>query len=173
MERKLLLLGLLRMHDMHGYQLNEVIDQHLGQSIALKKPTAYNLLKQMADDGWIIHEEEQAGNRPPRRVYALTPEGEAAFQRLLRASLADYKPAEFYSDISLAFLDAIPAHEALDLLRQRRAAIEQLLAAVSADDAHHPGSMQLVIEHKALHLQTEIDWLDGVMSRLAEEANKA
>ena len=30
---------------------------------------------------WITPREEQAGNRPTRRVYAITPEGEAVFQQ--------------------------------------------------------------------------------------------
>jgi DNA-binding PadR family transcriptional regulator len=111
MERKLLLLGLLRSQEMSGYQLNELIDSHMRASVRLKKPTAYRLLSKMADDGWITYTEERQGNRPLRRVYAITPKGEAAFQQLLRDSLADYSPAEFRSAISLAFLDALPAEE--------------------------------------------------------------
>jgi len=89
MERKLLLLGLIRMQEMHGYQINELIDAHLGTSIQLKKPTAYKLLEAMMKDGWITDREEQEGNYPTRRVYSITPEGNAAFQRLLREKVSD------------------------------------------------------------------------------------
>ena len=171
MERKLLLLGLLRIQGMYGYQLNEVIDSHLGTSIRLKKPTAYDLLKKMAGDGWVTHSEEREGNRPPRRVYAITQEGEAAFQAMLRESLADYKPAQFYSDISIGFLDEIPAQEALPLLHKRRAIIEDLLKAVS-EHQNHPGSFQFVIDHQIRHLSTELDWLDGVIRHLDSESNQ-
>lgn len=165
MERGLLLLGLLRSHEMHGYQLNELIDRHLGSSIQLTKPTAYRLLGKMASDGWITCREEREGNRPPRRVYAITAAGEAQFQRLLRESLASYRPAELRSDISLAFLDLLPAEEALPLLGSRRAAIESRLQAVRASDRHH-GSFQLVIDHQAHHLATELAWLEQVIARL-------
>ena len=37
MERKLLLLGLLRQHEMYGYQINDLIDAHLGSNITLTK----------------------------------------------------------------------------------------------------------------------------------------
>ena len=84
MERELLLLGMLRIQAMHGYQLHELIDSHLGESIQIKKPTAYSLLNKMADAGWVSYVEEQAGNRPLRRVYTITEAGEAAFQRLIR-----------------------------------------------------------------------------------------
>jgi len=165
MERELLLLGLLRSHEMHGYQLNELIDRHLGASIQLTKPTAYRLLGKMETDGWVTCREEQEGNRPPRRVYGITAEGEGAFQRLLRESLSDYRPAELRSDISLAFLDLLPVEEALPLLGTRRAAIESRLQAVQASDQHH-GSFQLVIDHQAHHLAAELAWLDQVITRL-------
>jgi len=168
MERKLLLLGLLRDQEMHGYQLNEVIDSHVGMSLRIKKATAYDLLKKMADDGWITFYEDQAGNRPPRRVYTITEAGEAAFQAMLRESLAGYEPAEFASNISLAFLDALPPGEALPLLERRRAIIAGLLADV-ASLAPHPGSMQLVVEHQQRHLESELRWMDDVIARLKME----
>ena len=73
MERKLLLLGILHRHEMHGYQLFEYIDQGLSACTDLTKPTAYYLLNKMAEDGWITEEQVQEGNRPPRKVYHLTP----------------------------------------------------------------------------------------------------
>jgi DNA-binding PadR family transcriptional regulator len=166
MERKLLLLGMLRMHEMYGYQLNEFIDSHLGASVQLKKPTAYNLLNKMADDGWITYREEQAGNRPPRRVYVITPEGEVAFQKILRESLADYKPTEFRSDIALIFLDLLPSDEAGSLLEKRRAIVEGLLEPIHTHREHHGGSMQLMIEHQIRHLTTELAWIDEVIEQI-------
>ncbi len=63
MDRKLLLLGLLRMQDMHGYQINDFIDAFLAVCVDVKKPTAYYLLNKMHADGWIAVE-EQAGGQP-------------------------------------------------------------------------------------------------------------
>jgi len=165
MERKLLLLGLLRSQEMSGYQLNELIDSHMRAGVRLKKPTAYRLLSKMADDGWITYTEEREGNRPLRRVYAITPKGEGAFQQLLRDSLADYSPAEFHSTISLAFLDALPAEERLSLLRKRNSVIKNLLQiALTHGDGH--GGFQLLTEHQIRHLSTDLEWLSEVIARL-------
>ena len=164
-------MGLLRAQEMHGYQLNEVIDSHMGMSVHLMKPTAYNLLKKMADDGWVTHKEEREGSRPPRRIYTITPQGEAAFLRMLRESLADYKSTEFHSDISLAFMDAIPSEEVLPLLKKRRSIIENLLQAVTDHDVH-PGSFQLMIEHQVRHLSTELEWLDEVIARIRTNSDQ-
>jgi DNA-binding PadR family transcriptional regulator len=153
------------MQEMHGYQLNELIDSHLGTSIHLKKPTAYRLLNQMTDDGWITFREEREGNRPPRRVYAITPNGEAAFQRLLRKSLADYKAVDFVGNIGLLFLDVLPAEETASLLQDRRTIVADLLQETQTHAGHH-GGFQLVLEHQTRHLATELEWLDEVITRI-------
>lgn len=54
MERKLLLLGILRQQEMHGYQLYEFIERDLAACTNLTKPTAYYLLNKMAEDNWIV-----------------------------------------------------------------------------------------------------------------------
>jgi len=165
MERELLLLGLLRSQEMHGYQLHEAIDSHLGMGVQLTKPTAYRLLNNMAEDGWMTYREEQEGNRPPRRVYAITAQGEVAFQQLLRENLANYQPVEFTCHIALAFLDELSAEEALPLLYRRRAGMEELLESTRAH-CEHPGSLQLMLEHQVHQLAAELDWLNTVIARI-------
>lgn len=166
MNRKLLLLGLLRSQEMHGYQLNDFIDSHLGASVELKKPTAYRLLNKMVDDGWITFTEEREGNRPPRRVYAIAPEGETAFQHLLRESLAGYEPCGFPGTTGFLFLHTIPAGETIHLLEQRRARVESFLEEARAHEMDH-GSFQLVLSHQIRHLETELEWLGQVIDHLA------
>lgn len=164
MDRELLLLGMLRIEAMHGYQLHELIDAHLGESIRIKKPTTYGLLNKMTAAGWVSYVEEQAGKRPLRRVYTITEEGEVAFQRLVRQSLADYKPVDYLGSIALAFVSVVPPSEAFSLLRQRRSAVERLLQATQSHD-EHDGSM-LIIENQVRHLTVELEWLDEVIERV-------
>jgi DNA-binding PadR family transcriptional regulator len=166
MDRELLLLGLLRQQEMHGYQLMELFDRALNFCVDIKKPTAYFLLDKMAEAGWITQTESQAGHRPPRRVYRLTPQGETEFQRLLRENLANYSPALFPSDTGLAFIDALEPEAALDLLHQRRASLAAALAKAQSVPPH-AGSTQFIIEHQIRHLTAELEWLDEIMGRLA------
>lgn len=165
MDKKLLLLGLLRTGSMHGYQLNDFIESTLSTCVQIKRPTAYYVLNKMQDDGWVEESEEQEGNRPPRRIYSITPAGEAAFQKLLRQNLADYELAQFTGDVGLAFLEVLPPEEGLALLQQRRGIIEALLEETRTIPRHR-GSLQLTIEHQVHHLQSELEWLDAVMARL-------
>jgi DNA-binding PadR family transcriptional regulator len=168
MDRKLLLLGLLRRQEMHGYQLHEFIDQNLALCTDLKKPTAYYLLDKMATDGWLVTETEQEGNRPPRRIYQLTHEGEEAFQRLLRENLAHYDPVNFPGDMGLAFLEWLEADEARALLVQQKHELEARLQEIQNVPLHQ-GSLQLVFSHQRCHLQAELDWLAEVIAGLEQK----
>lgn len=167
MERELLLLGLLRMHDMHGYQINEFMDAHLGSNVQLKKATVYKLLTGLVDQGWIEYREEREGNYPVRRVYRITPDGENTFQRLLRQSLATYQPVSHLGSIGFMYLDALPAAEAASLLRERRRGVESLVRAMEADETHE-GGFRVMLSYHLHYLRAELEWIDEVVARLQQ-----
>ncbi|MGB5845106.1 MAG: helix-turn-helix transcriptional regulator [Anaerolineales bacterium] len=165
MERKLLLLGLLRQQEMYGYQINDLIDIHLGSSINLTKPTAYRLLHIMTEQGWITFRDEQVGKRPTRRIYSLTESGEIQFQKYLKRCLVQYEPTEYRSTVCLAFLDTLPKEEAILLLKERHNSISEKIASMNSNESHH-GSFQLTIDHQIRHLETDLEWLAEVIDRL-------
>jgi DNA-binding PadR family transcriptional regulator len=167
MHRELLLLGVLRQGNLHGYGINEFIQRDMAFCTDLKKPTAYHLLQKMAAAGWIQEREIRQGNRPARRTYHITPAGEAAFQQLLRENLSAHHSTRFTGDIGLAFIDELPAAEALPLLRRRRQALLAEQATVEAVPQHGQGGMQLILEHQTRHLAFELAWLDEVITRLS------
>ena len=163
--RELLFLGLLRHHEMHGYQLNEFIQRDLAVCTDIKKPTAYYLLNKMAEKGWITQNSEQVGNRPPRRVYKITPAGEEAFQSLLRESMQEYTPGVFEDDIPLAYIDQLESGEAHALLQKRREILLKELKNMQ-DTPTHTGTIQWMLEHRLRHLEAELSWMDEILSRL-------
>ncbi|HSO26423.1 MAG TPA: PadR family transcriptional regulator [Anaerolineales bacterium] len=171
MERELLLLGLLRQRDMHGYVLYEFIERDLAVCTDLKKSTAYYLLDKMAARGWIQETKEQEGNRPPRRVYSLTEKGERQFLRLLEENLSADSPVFFPGDAGLAFLDALPPEKARRLIQRRRQGLAASLAQAQAVP-EHGGSLQLAVAHRVHHLKSELDWLDHVLQILDASQNQ-
>lgn len=179
-ERKLLLLGLLRQNDMHGYLLSAHLDGSV--PITLKKPTAYNLLDRMEQDGWIAHRDEPTGDRP-RKVYSVTDRGDRAFRTLLAEQLRTFQPPEFPSAVALAFLDALPADEALAHVRERRVAVAAYRRALlgetgdgrtsegAHDDAHGAAAHAAVTY--ALHIaELETHVLDTIIADLSTHADE-
>jgi DNA-binding PadR family transcriptional regulator len=166
MNRELLLLGLLRQAEMHGYKIIEFIERDLAMCSDLKRPTAYFLLEKMAQNGWIAWTEERESNRPPRRIYQITSAGETQFQKLLREGLVNYEPIKFGDDIALAFADGLPQHELLELIKQRRSVLLNLVEVTRLTPAH-PGLAQLVVDHQLIHLESELRWMDELLERIS------
>jgi DNA-binding PadR family transcriptional regulator len=165
MEKKLLLLGYLLSHSMHGYQLSQVLQHSPGLPITLTKSNAYRLLGDMESDGWVTYQEEREGNRPSRRVYTVTREGEAAFYRLLRENLSACPTPEFPAAVGFDFVYTLPAKEALALLEQRYQAVRarfQQLDAVSDEILQS----HLTIAYLHHYYGSELEWLAGLIDRL-------
>jgi DNA-binding PadR family transcriptional regulator len=163
-DRQLLLLGLLRSQQMHGYQLNEFIDEQMAFCVDLKRPTAYYLLDKLCRDGYVAEETERAGNRPERRVYRITPAGEARFQALLRQNLAAYSPPTYPEDIGVIFAGQLPDAEAARLLRARRELLLAHRARLEALRTGLPDDHQSVIEHHLVHLEAELGWVERLIA---------
>lgn len=165
MEKKILILGLLLSHDMHGYQLNEVLQHNPGTPISLTKSNAYKLLNDMERDGWITHTQEKVGNRPQRRVYSVTEEGKVEFFRLLRENLSSQPSPEFPGVVGLDFLHLLPSDEAAALLESRLQLVEKNFQQLD----------ELPLQIRQSHLSSEylhkfyaneIEWLTGIIKRL-------
>ena len=164
-ERELLLLGLLRKREMHGYQLTEFMETHLGLFFDIKKATAYSLLGKMEKKGWVTSREEQEGKRPPRRVFAITTQGESLFQELLRGALPEYRRPAFPGNVPMLFMDALPPEELHDLLELRREAIRERMVALEThlDHVAHP-----LFDHQLLVLRAEQRWVEDLLDGLGK-----
>ena len=168
MEKKMLILGLLLSHDMHGYQLNEVLQHNPGTPISLTKSNAYKLLNDMERDGWITHTQEQVGNRPQRRVYSVTEEGKVEFFRLLRENLSSQPSPEFPGVVGLDFLHLLPSDEAAALLESRLQLVEKNFQQLDELPLQIRQS-HLSSEYLHKFYATEIEWLSGIIKRLQSQ----
>ena len=158
MKKELFLLGLIRSTKTYGYQINELIDSHFNLIVNITRPTAYRLLSKMEKAGWVKHTEESFDNRPPRKVFAITTEGEHVFQSMLRDALSDFSLVENHSTISLAYIDQIPEKEAVALLMQRQQKIEGIRKHILESEKHQ-GEFAVMFENQIHHLNLELDWI--------------
>lgn len=164
MDRQLLVLGLLRRQEMHGYRINEFIEEKMHFCIDLKKPTAYYILDKLAQEGLVRVERRQAGNRPPRRVYHITEIGEAFFLDLLRQNLADHIQTYYPTDVGIAFIDQLPPEEVTRYLRRKREKVKAELVTLRKA-VGHSGPLQHVLDRNQRLLQAELDWLDDLQKK--------
>ena len=169
-DRALLLLGVLMGEDQHGYQINEFIERALCRVTTMKKPTAYAMLDRLAAGGYISVHREQAGNRPPRKVYSITPGGEALFAALLRENLANASTTTDEGDIGLMMLSYLDRAVAIESLKSRLVMLNALIDAQS-DIPQHGGrlSIELALDHLRAIRLADRAWLVATIERLERE----
>lgn len=169
-DRKLLLLGLLRIQAMHGYQLNQFLDEHLDFIANLKPSTAYYALERMAEEGLVQTHAEQPGRRPARQIYDITPAGETLYQELLRDNLSRYDMGESGDDIGIGFLADLPRADAEACLAQKWAILQGKIEQFEemAGRSTLSATTHLTIRRTLHRLRADEAWLDEVTGWLRQ-----
>lgn len=126
---RLLVLGAVRLHGRaHGYQIRNDLEYWGAHQWSSAKPgSIYHALKQLAKQELLVAHDvaPSTAGGPPRTEYELTAAGEEEFMKLLRHALTaiDEKPDVLTAGVG--FLVELPRAEALALLKQRVAALEE------------------------------------------------
>jgi DNA-binding PadR family transcriptional regulator len=165
---ELLLLGVLKHQSRHGYSLLEFIERDAGGLVGLSRATAYQVLRRLERRGWAAAVTEQVGKRPPRRVYSITPAGEARLAELLRSGLAEGASPRAQADVALMFMDELPRAERLAALRRRLQRAEAEAARLAAAPSHGAGSsVDHAIARLRAHAEAEVGWLRQLVVALS------
>lgn len=171
------LLGLLLEKPAHGYDLARRFapSSALGDVIHLSPSHLYALLARLERDGLIAGEMHEAGKHPQRRVYQLTPAGEAAVQRWIdepvthpRGMRIDF-PLKFY--IALGFR----VERSAALIDRQRRVFEDYIARLQseervADTTEDAAFLQLMRAGRIGRAQAALDWLEACMDLPTDHA---
>jgi DNA-binding PadR family transcriptional regulator len=157
-------LAMLAKEPSHGYQLRARLRQALGPlGEAMNDGQVYVTLTRLEKAG-LVTAEQAAGvaDRPDRKVYALTPEG----QQRVAAWLAEVSwPRPGLSEFHLKLVAAASAGLADPLAivdAQRRELLRRLRDAQRAALAEPAGSAAaLLLEGIVLRLQADLRWLEA------------
>lgn len=135
------LLGLLDIKPMSGYDIRRNLRISLDSLWAASYGQIYPALHKLADEGLIRPVQEATGSRE-RIVYHLTPAGQQVFRDWLLEPveyLATRDPFKFWA----SYLDALPAETVragidrhIRIHEERRAYFQQIIASIASDD--HP-----------------------------------
>lgn len=191
---ELAILGLLKEHDLHGYELKKRLGETLGMLSKVSFGSLYPALKRLEKAGAIVTDtttDEPAAPIPAtgslggelaafrarrsttlrsgrtRKVYCITERGESLFAELLEA---DSQPSDddriFH--LKLAFARYLPRTARLGLLERRRAhLVEQLAQArstIRAGRDRFDTYTQSLIDHGTETTERDISWLDRLIA---------
>jgi DNA-binding PadR family transcriptional regulator len=111
------LLAILRVGPLSGYDLQKQFSQSVGHVWHAPDSQIYPELRKMEADGLIEGEEQVRGARGTRRVYHVTPEGDAAY-RTWMASPLDYQRVRDPAHLRAAYLENTTPDAARDFLNR-------------------------------------------------------
>lgn len=161
------LLGLLMNEPKHGYELHKEFSRNLGRVWQIGLSQLYAQLRLLEEAGLVTAQTEPQSNRPPRKVYHLSSEGQEVFLHWV------HQPTPYLRHIRVEFLARLYFFQQLplpgldQLVAEQKAVchaqvkrFEQL--AGETDDEFR----RLVLEFRRGQLESVIKWLDRCLEIL-------
>lgn len=189
---ELAILGLLKEQPLHGYELKKRLQETLGPWSSVSFGSLYPALARLEAAGAVtaVATARPAAAIPPtgslggetaafrarrmaarkgrsRKVYALTPTGDALFEELLAAESAASDDDRAFA-LRLAFARHLPPDARLGMLERRRAQLVERLARARAALRARTGRVdpyaRSVMEHNTRSTEHDISWLDHLIA---------
>ncbi|MGH9206516.1 MAG: PadR family transcriptional regulator [Acidimicrobiales bacterium] len=183
---ELAILGMLKEHDLHGYELKRRLATTLGVWSAVSFGSLYPALARLERAGAV----EVVGSDPPRapmtgsldgeraafrpgkagalgirgkKVYSITAAGHGLFEELLAEGARSSDDGRGFS-LRLAFARHLSPDARLRLLERRRAELVQRLSHQSAPSDETDSYARSLIEHGIQSTERDISWLDRLIA---------
>jgi DNA-binding PadR family transcriptional regulator len=167
---RLVILGLLKRQNLHGYELKHIIEKHMGDWTKIAFGSIYFALGKLQKEGFVEPVETVSeGNRPSRTVYRITDSGEEEFLRLLRAVWSDPEQQYYSIDIGVGFMQALPAEEIRSLLVERVAVLASTVEYIRRHKEEQmtqpnvPRSARAIFDHGLAHTEAELEWTRSLL----------
>lgn len=191
---ELAILGLLKDQELHGYELKKRLTDTFGPFSRVSFGSLYPALRRLEKAGAVVVAEGGFGPSPipttgslageraaylarratgghdtrGRKVYRITPEGEALFEKLLAAEDASPEDDRAFQ-LRLAFARHLADEERLGLLERRRAQLIERLAraraTVRAGRERLDSYARSIAEHSTETTEHDISWLDRLIAQ--------
>ncbi len=175
MDLKSVLLGFLRREDCTGYELKAAMDESVGFFFGASYGSIYPALKDLQSGGMVLVREVIQSGKPNKKIYSITPEGEAYFRdQLKKQPAADSFRSEFL--MQLFFGQHQESDRLLEMVSDhrdtRRAKLKMLRGIEDAvKDVADPYEM-MCLRYGVTNFEATLSWLDETEARVRELARE-
>ena len=173
---RLVILGLLRERPLYGYEIKQIIEEHMSDWTSIAFGSIYFALDKLAEEKFIENMVvEQKGKRPSRSIYQITNAGREEFFRLLREGWQRFEREYYPLDICLFFLDSLPLAEVINYLKSRKEALRLALVYVNNHREELlafpevPPLAAAIFDHTIVHTQAELQWVTDLLENLERD----
>jgi DNA-binding PadR family transcriptional regulator len=166
------LLGLLRAGACHGYRLAAAFAPQgwLRPILRLKMSQMYAYLHKLERQGWLRATLERDETTRPRRVFALTPQGERVYDTWASQPVGATRDIRLELLVKLAFAIERDPALAADLVARQREASVRWLARLRAQDGSGADAISmrsLIVGYRIRQSEAVLAWLDTLSRQLS------
>ena len=165
-----LILGLLDLRPMTGYDLKKTFDGTVAHFWSADQSQIYRTLARLENDGLLDVRVIPQEGRPDRREHRLTEQGRATLAGWLRSPLPEEKPREPFLARLFFVGRADDPEQARTLIAERREAGRRHLATLEsipvADGDLAARLRSATLRNGILQTQAELTWLDELEAAL-------
>jgi DNA-binding PadR family transcriptional regulator len=159
-----ILLRLLARRDMHGYELDHIIEENrMRQWADIGFSSIYNILNKLERKGLVESYYVKGAGAPRRKVYRITSNGRRALREAVLKMLA--QPAQVHDDFAVGLVtsDVLSDEEFRSCLKAYRVRLierKHLFEHEIPERSREKERVALAIERVGYLLDAEIRWLD-------------
>ena len=171
---ELAILSLIAEGPQHGYEIEKLIEaRNMRAWTEIGFSSIYRILNKLEEQGFIsgtIGMKE--GKGPARKVYQVTPQGEAAWRDASLQTLAT--PSRSYSSFLLGLnnIAGLPKVEATNAITTYKENLELVRAVLAETAATHPQRdfyLDAFFDYLVTLQDAEIKWLTGFLQQLSNQ----
>jgi DNA-binding PadR family transcriptional regulator len=169
----LVVLGTVVQKPMHPYEIASLLRARgKDNDIEIKWGSLYTVVRNLAKHGFLeIVDSRREGARPERTIYAITDAGRAELVDWTRELVATLQPEHPRFKAGLSLLAALPPDEAVQAMSERLAALDRVVAEVSASlEAERangvPRLFLIEVEYELSVREAEAGWVRGLLDEL-------
>lgn len=167
------LLGFPRREPLHGYEIYRRLNEmpELRAVWRMKQGRLYALLARLEEEGLLQATHEPQDNRPPRKVFHLTPTGETVFNQWLTEPVG--LPREMRLDFMLKLYFAMWEDPSIitELLRRQQVVCADWLASQQKKDVAGSTYLAFVRRYRYGHIESIQNWLTMLANEFAGHQN--
>ena len=175
-EREAAILGLLCEKPLYGYTIEKIIEERgMRHWTDIGFSSIYYVLKRLESRNLIVSSCEQQENKPSRKVFTITREGEHQMKEKVRSLLSQNRRIVSPFDLGIAHLQLLSTTETISCLNERITALDKAIEHIKAHRFQHEQIKKpyflLALSDRALaHLCAEKIWVEKFITEVNQHA---
>ncbi|MGQ0678969.1 MAG: PadR family transcriptional regulator [Actinomycetota bacterium] len=160
------ILGLLKDHAMHGYELKKELTAQLGQFWQVSYGSLYPSVRRLEKNGCVERFYPPHDVNRRKNIYRITQQGEELFESRLCEHSSVLDDTKF--GVKMAFFRYLTCSDRVELLERRRAYLTEMVADLKDKLKAYKEKIDdytyRLMEHRVDTTRADIEWIDGLIA---------